>query len=130
MDLQSLNSSTVEVFWKVLENSEFLEGILIHYRPTQDIYELFDTENIIEVHEESHLLDKLRGSTEYEVFIQPYYKELVGLPTQLKRVTTKPGEIPRKPVVLIAEMINITTAFVVWQPISQDIIAEYEVMWK
>jgi hypothetical protein len=37
----------------------------------------------------SHTLSDLRPNTKYEVFVVPYYKRIKGMPSNMKRATTK-----------------------------------------
>ena len=54
--------------------------------------------------------------------------KIVGLPTSIKQISTEPEVIPGKTVILVAEMINMTTAFVVWQPYPSHLVTGYEVV--
>merc|ERR1719410_2498845 len=55
---------------------------------------------------------------------------IVGLPTSIRQISTEPEVIPGKTVILVAEMINTTTAFVVWQPYPSHLVTGYEVVLK
>ena len=57
-----------------------------------------------------------KADADYDVFLQPYYRTIVGLPTSIRHIKTRTEEIVRKTEILVAEMINVTTAFIVWQP--------------
>ena len=62
-----------------------------------------------------YIISGLDASTEYDVFLQPFYGTVVGLPTSISSIKTKTQQILRKTEILVAEMINVTTAFIVWQ---------------
>jgi len=128
--LSSLSSSSIEVSWNTVGNRVFLEGLLLHYRPSSKRYEEFETITLRESRANSFVINNLEGSTEYDLFIQPFYSKIVGLPTSIKQISTEPEVIPGKTVILVAEMINMTTAFVVWQPYPSHLVTGYEVVLK
>ena len=50
-----------------------------------------------------------------QVFVQPFYRSVVGLPSELQVVRTHPGSAPSSPPQIIAaRMLNSTAAFVAW----------------
>merc|ERR550519_1816468 len=93
-------------------------------------YEEFETITLRESRTNSFVINNLQGATKYDVFIQPFYNKIVGLPTSIKQISTEPEVIPGKTVILVAEMINMTTAFVVWQPYPSHLVTGYEVVLK
>ena len=126
--LSSLSSSSIEISWNTVGNRVFLEGLLLHYRPSSKRYEEFETITLRESRANSFVINNLEGSTKYDLFIQPFYNKIVGLPTSIKQISTEPEVIPGKTVILVAEMINMTTAFVVWQPYPSHLVTGYEVV--
>ena len=126
--LSSLSSSSIEVSWNIVGNQVFLEGLFLHYRPSSKRYEEFETITLRESRANSFVINNLEGSTKYDLFIQPFYSKIVGFPTPVKQISTEPEVLPGKTVILVAEMINMTTAFVVWQPYPSHFISGYEVI--
>ena len=111
-----LTESSIEVSWKFVGSRVYLEGIVIQYRPSNKRYDQFETITLHESRQNSYIINSLEGGTEYDLFIQPFYSSIVGLPTSIKHIKTKTEQIVRKTEILVAEMINVTTAFIVWQP--------------
>ena len=119
LELQSIRSvgvSSLEVWWKFLGSRAYCEGIVIQYRERNKRYDQFLTVILQETRSGSHVIKNLRPDTDYDVFLQPYYSTIVGLPTSIRHIKTRTEEIVRKTEILVAEMINVTTAFIVWQP--------------
>ena len=49
------------------------------------------------------------------MFVQPFYRSVVGLPSELQVVRTHPGSAPSyPPTIRAARMLNSTAAFVAW----------------
>ena len=115
-EVKALSESSVEVSWKFVGSRVYLEGIVIQYRPSDRRYDQFETITLHETRQNSYSINSLKAGTEYDLFIQPFYSSIVGLPTSIKHIKTKTEQIVRKTEILVAEMINVTTAFIVWQP--------------
>ena len=120
-NLSAISESSVEIYWNIIGSRVYFEGVVIQYRQSDLRYDQFKT---ITVHsdlgrnqvERSHRINNLSGGTDYDVFIQPFYAAVVGLPSSIKHIKTQTEQIVRKTEILVAEMINVTTAFIVWQP--------------
>ena len=108
--------SSLEVWWKFLGSRAYCEGLVIQYRERNKRYDQFLTVVLQETRSGSHVITNLRPDTDYDLFLQPYYSTIVGLPTSIRHIKTRTEEIVRKTEILVAEMINVTTAFIVWQP--------------
>lgn len=126
-DLSSTSPSSVVVSWKTDGSTVYVEGLLLHFRPSTERYEEFQTVILRDNHASSYVINNLKGGTEYDMFIQPFYSMIVGLPTSIRKIRTEPEVVPGKTVILLAEMINVTTAFVVWQPYPSAVVTGYEV---
>ena len=113
-NLSAISESSVEIYWNIIGSRVYLEGVVIQYRQSDLRYDQFET---ITVHsdlgrnqvERSHRINNLSGGTDYDVFIQPFYAAVVGLPSSIKHIKTQTEQIVRKTEILVAEMINVTT---------------------
>ena len=113
--IRAVGVSSMEVCWKFLGSRAYCEGVVIQYRERNKRYDQFRTVTVPSS-QQSTVIKKLSPDTDYDVFIQPHYSTVVGLPTSIRHIKTRTEEIVRKTEILVAEMINVTTAFIVWQP--------------
>ena len=113
--IRAAGVSSMEVSWKFLGSRAYCEGVVIQYRERNKRYDQFRTVTVPSS-QQSTVIKKLSPDTDYDVFIQPHYSTVVGLPTSIRHIKTRTEEIVRKTEILVAEMINVTTAFIVWQP--------------
>ena len=123
-----VSSSSLEVRYTLLGRPSCLQGVLVHQRPTRERYAQYTT-----VRADLGgrlLLSGLHPETQYDVFLQPYCGGVAGLPTIVTSATTEEEEGIGNTLVLVAEMINSTTAFVAWQPSTKRGIIGYEVELK
>ena len=113
--IRSVGVSSIEVWWRFLGSRAYCEGVVIQYRERNKRYDQFKTMTISSSHQ-STVINNLTPDTDYEVFLQPHYATIVGLPTSIRHIKTRREELVRRTEILVAEMINVTTAFIVWQP--------------
>ena len=107
---------SVELDWNFVGNRVYLDGVVIQFRQSSRRYDQLETITLSDKRSTGHTIRNLEGGTEYDVFIQPFYRSVVGLPSSIKHIKTKTAQIVRKTEILVADMINVTTAFIVWQP--------------
>ena len=112
----SLGERSVELQWSFVGSRAYLEGVVIQFRQSSRRYDQLQTITLSDKRATGHTLRNLEGGTDYDVFIQPFYRSVVGLPSSIKHIKTKTAQIVRKTEILVADMINVTTAFIVWQP--------------
>ena len=106
----------LELGWNIVGSRVYLDGVVIQYRQSSRRYDQLQTITLSDSRANGHTIRNLEGGTEYDVFIQPFYRSVVGLPSSIKHIKTKTEQIVRKTEILVADMINVTTAFIVWQP--------------
>ena len=106
----------LDLGWNIVGSRVYLDGVVIQYRQSSRRYDQLQTITLSDSRANGHTIRNLEGGTEYDVFIQPFYRSVVGLPSSIKHIKTKTAQIVRKTEILVADMINVTTAFIVWQP--------------
>ena len=112
----ALGERSVELQWSFVGSRAYLDGVVIQFRQSSRRYDQLQTITLSDKRATGHTLRNLEGGTDYDVFIQPFYRSVVGLPSSIKHIKTKTAQIVRKTEILVADMINVTTAFIVWQP--------------
>ena len=119
LDLVSVTAQgarSVELSWNFVGSRVYLDGVVIQFRQSSRRYDQLETITLSDNRATGHTIRNLEGGTEYDVFVQPFYRSVVGLPSSIKHIKTKTAQIVRKTEILVADMINVTTAFIVWQP--------------
>ena len=119
LDLVSVTAQgerSVELSWNFVGSRVYLDGVVIQFRQSSRRYDQLETITLSDNRATGHTIRNLEGGTEYDVFVQPFYRSVVGLPSSIKHIKTKAAQIVRKTEILVADMINVTTAFIVWQP--------------
>jgi hypothetical protein len=84
-----LGSTSVKVSWRLGSGSKYVEGFFLHYRRRRtDRYENFETVTLMSFSADNHVVKGLEENVEYELFVQPYFESILGLPSQLLLVRT------------------------------------------
>ena len=75
--------------WRLGSGFKNVEGFFLHYRRRRtDRYENFETVTLTSFAADAHVVTGLDENVDYEVFVQPYFGSIVGLPSQLLLVRT------------------------------------------
>ncbi|KAM6969933.1 roundabout homolog 3 [Aplochiton taeniatus] len=127
----TLTASSIQVFWTVDRQSQYIQGYRLLYRPSGGTWLLQDVKA---PSERSAVLSALLKGTEYEVKIRPYFDEFQGKDSRLLLVRT-PEEVPSAPpravTVVTVKLGNSSSISVSWEPPPTEkqngIIQEYKV---
>ena len=89
LEANPLGSTSIRVSWRLGSGSKFVEGFYLHYRRRRtDRYENFDTVTLMSFAADNYVIKGLEENVEYEVFVQPYFGSILGLPSSLLLVST------------------------------------------
>ncbi|KAM6290772.1 roundabout homolog 1 isoform 3-T3 [Porphyrio hochstetteri] len=130
-----LSSSSIEVHWTVDQQSQYIQGYKILYRPTPASYG--ESEWLIfEVRtptKNSVIIPELKKGVNYEIKARPFFNEFQGADSEVKFAKTL-EEAPSAPPQSVSVMKNDgngTAIVVTWQPPPEDnqngMVQEYKV---
>ena len=89
LDVNPLGSTSIQVSWRLGSGSKFIEGFYLHHRRRRtDRYENFETISLMSFSADKYDVKGLEENVEYEVFVQPYFGSILGLPSPLLLVQT------------------------------------------
>ncbi|KAK0133277.1 Roundabout 2 [Merluccius polli] len=124
-----LSPSSAKISWNVARQSRYVQGYRVYYRTIDSSWLVQDVES---APEQSTILVDLRGGTEYEVKIRPYFNELQGVDSLMVGLRT-PEEVLSVPpqAVSVVQLSNSSSVSVSWEPPPHSaltgIIQEYRV---
>lgn len=88
-EVTPLGSTSIRVSWRLGSGSKYVEGFYLHYRRRRtDRYENFDTVTLMSFAADNYVIKGLEEDVEYEIFVQPYFGSILGLPSSLMLVIT------------------------------------------
>ncbi|XP_063827499.1 roundabout homolog 1-like [Ostrinia nubilalis] len=136
--VEALSSTSLKVVWDVLTDyNEYLEGVKIWYNGTTLNWQTAITEefallnashpgttlcsngsltNVDNSGSSSYILSGLMAYTQYDIFVMPYYKMLLGKPSNLMSGYTEEDVPSAPPQSVTAGVINATSAWIRWEP--------------
>ncbi|XP_045496294.1 neogenin-like isoform X2 [Colias croceus] len=139
--VEGISSTTLKIVWDVLTDyNEYLEGVKIWFNGTSlnkqhalefpDIQTNSSVDSLIEltkfenftmttVHNSgssSHVLTGLIPYAKYNIFLMPFYKLLLGKPSNMKTGFTEEDVPAASPQSVTAGVINSTSAWIRWEP--------------
>ncbi|KFP40181.1 Roundabout 1, partial [Chlamydotis macqueenii] len=129
-----LSSSSIEVHWTVDQQSQYIQGYKILYRPTPTSYG--ESEWLIfEVRtptKNSVIIPELKKGVNYEIKARPFFNEFQGADSEVKFAKTlEEGNAPPQSVSVTKNDGNGTAIVVTWQPPPEDnqngMVQEYKV---
>ena len=122
-----LGPSTIKISWKMLleegSAARYVDGFRVHYRRRRtDRYENFSAVTLpLSSSAAEFKIKGLEPYVEYEVFVQPYSKEVIlGQPSSMQVVRTHADLPAAAPSIISAEMVNSSAAFVVWEKLAEE----------
>ncbi|XP_013192359.1 roundabout homolog 2 [Amyelois transitella] len=136
--VEALSSTSLKVVWDVLTDyNEYLEGVKIWYNGTTLNWRNVTNEEITILNSShsgailcsngsltnvdnsgssSYILSGLMAYTQYDIFIMPFYKMLLGKPSNLMSGYTDEDVPSAPPQSVTAGVINATSAWIRWEP--------------
>ncbi|KOB78705.1 Roundabout, isoform B, partial [Operophtera brumata] len=133
--VEALSSTSLKVVWDVLTDyNEYLEGVKIWYNGTTlNWRNVTDEELILNSAPDSacsngsltnvdnsgssiYILTGLMAYTQYDIFLMPYYKMLLGKPSNMMTSYTEEEMPSAPPQSVTAGVINATSAWIRWEP--------------
>ncbi|XP_056663812.1 roundabout homolog 1 isoform X13 [Monodelphis domestica] len=130
-----LSSSSIEVHWTVDQQSQYIQGYKILYRPSSAPHG--DSEWLVfEVRtptQNSAILPELRKGASYEIKARPFFNEFQGADSDVKLAKTleEAPSAPPQSVTISKNDGNGTAILVTWQPPPEDtqngMVQEYKV---
>jgi hypothetical protein len=119
-NMYALDPKTIKVSWEFVAPHKYMQGYQVWFKRTND--PVSSLSSVIVGHPEanSFVLSSLEEFTQYDVFVQPFYKGVFGRPSSVKRATTQMALPEGAPVILEARFLNQTSMFVSWKGLRAE----------
>ncbi|XP_035391356.1 roundabout homolog 1-like [Electrophorus electricus] len=131
-----LSSSSVRVQWTVEQQSQYIQGYKVMYRPSTESGEPRGQWGVFEVRvsgEEGAVVPQLKKGVTYEFKVRPFFDEFQGADSEVKIARTleeAPSGAPRGVTVTKSDS-NGTAILVAWQPPPEEerngVVQEYKI---
>lgn len=128
-EVRTINSTAVQLTWKVLRSDVPLSGFNIRWRmqlqhtassSSAEIAGVYGWLNVTSRDARTALIGGLKPFTNYEFFVRPYFKSVEGMPSNILDATTEEAPPSLPPTDVQVRMMNLTTLRISWRPPPLD----------
>jgi hypothetical protein len=116
----AVDSSTVKVTWEFVAAHKYVQGYKVWFKRASDPASRFGSVSVTHPEANSFVITGLEEHTEYEVFVQPFYKGVLGRPSNLKKSLTHMSAPSGAPVISEARFLNDTVIYLAWRDLNDE----------
>ena len=117
-NLGAQSPNSLKVVWDQLFSARrYLTGFRIWYKPASA--SVFESIQVDHPDTTTFILNHLEENTKYDVFVQPFYRGVVGRPSELKSAKTLESAPSAAPVIVEAQVVNSTTIYLAWETLPE-----------
>ena len=110
--------TSIKITWKFVAPHKYLDGYKIWYKPSAEPNTQYHSISVMHSEATSFVITHLEEHTDYDIFVQPYYREVPGKPANVKRVKTHQDTPSSAPLLREAAFWNRTTLYLAWEPLQ------------
>ena len=81
------SSSSLRIVWRIIQPHKYIEGYFIKYKEART-RKNYGSIKVHHARATSYNINRLKINTQYEVFIVPFYKSVMGMPSASSRAST------------------------------------------
>ena len=115
---QAVGPTSIKIIWKFVAPHKYLDGYRIWYKKTALPQSDYRTIPVMHSAATSFVLTHLDEHTEYDIFVQPFYRAVPGKPAHVKRVKTHQDSPSAAPLLREAVFWNRTTLYLAWESLQ------------
>ena len=116
----ALDSNTVKVTWEFVAAHKYVQGYKVWFKKAADPSSRFSSVSVSHPEADSFVITGLDEHTEYDIFVQPFYKGVLGRPSHVKRTLTLMSVPSGAPIVSEARFVNETVVYLAWRDLNEE----------
>ena len=90
------SSSSLRVTWQVIQPHKYIDGYFVSYKEAR-ARKSFVSVKVHHARATSYSITRLNVNTVYEVFVVPFYKTVMGMPSGSRRASQSHQTWPKEP---------------------------------
>ena len=115
-----LSPTSIKLTWNFVAPHKYLDGYRIWYKMSTKPQETYYTIPVMHSEASSFVLTHLHEDTDYDIFVQPFYRAVPGRPAHIKRVRTHQDAPKAAPEISKALLLNMTTIYVAFEDVKVE----------
>ena len=116
----ALDPNTVKVTWEFIAAHKYVQGYKVWFKKSVDPSSRFTSVSVSHPEADSFVITGLEEHTEYDIFVQPFYKGVLGRPAPVKRTQTHMSAPSGAPVISEARFVNETVVYLAWRDLNEE----------
>jgi hypothetical protein len=99
---------------------KYVQGYRVWFKRTSDPSSRFSSVSVSHPEADSFVITGLDEHTEYDLFVQSFYKGVLGRPSHVKRTLTHMSAPSGAPVISEARFVNETVIYLAWRDLNDE----------
>ena len=116
----ALDPNTVKVTWEFVAPHKYVQGYKVWFKKSADPASRLSSVSVSHPEANSFVITGLEEHTEYDIFVQPFYKGVLGRPAPVKRALTHMAAPAGAPVISEARFVNETVVYLSWRALNEE----------
>ena len=116
----AVDPNTVKVTWEFVAPHKYVQGYKIWFKKSGDPASRLTAVSVSHPEANSFVITGLEEHTEYDIFVQPFYKGVLGRPAPVKRALTHMAPPAGAPVISEARFVNETIVYLAWRGLNEE----------
>ena len=116
----AMDSNTIKITWEFVAAHKYVQGYKVWFKKNSDPSSRFISVSVSHPEADSFVITGLDEHTEYEIFVQPFYKGVLGRPSHVKRTLTHMSTPSGYPVISEARFVNESVIYLAWRDLNED----------
>ena len=117
----SVSPVAIKVNWEFIASHKYLQGYRIWHKKTSEPHQSFLSIPVLHSKATSFVINRLEEHTEYDIFVQPFYKNVVGRPAAIvSRVLTHQDVPSVAPAIVKAQLYNASSMLLGWESLALE----------
>ena len=120
-DAFSVSPVAIKINWEYIASHKYLQGYRVWHKRSADPAKEFTSIPVMHSEATSFVINRLQEHTEYDIFVQPFYKSVIGRPAAIvSRVLTHQDAPSTAPKIIKARLYNASAMIIGWQNILDE----------
>ena len=117
----SVSPVAIKVNWEFVASHKYLQGYRVWHKKSSAPHQDFVSIPVLHSEATSFVINRLEEHTEYDIFVQPFYKNVIGRPATIVSKVLTHQDIPSvAPSIVKAQLFNASAMLLGWETLSPE----------
>jgi hypothetical protein len=117
----SISPVAIKLNWEYVASHKYLQGYRVWHKKSSAPVQDYISIPVMHSEATSFVINRLEEHTEYDIFVQPFYKSVIGRPAAIVRKVLTHQDVPSvAPSIVKTQLYNTSTMIIGWDSISSQ----------